>query len=368
MPSRWKTRFLLSASLALSPAAAAVADSLVISSSGGGGGLTINNAKILGVDGDNLVFQTSGGNKTGRPFEQIAKITVDGEPALNDAEAAFEAGDMDKAADAYTKAIRGTGKDWIKDRSAQRLIEAANKTGRFDAAVTGYATLVTRNPALAAANRPALAEGLKPEQLDAAVKEVDTAFGAGRLSGEQQSALLSFQLELHRVRKDAKAAGETAERLLKLSGNNPDDPTAARAMADLKLNMAMVALDERNYDKALAEVEKYKQFFLDPAQQAQALWVIAEAKAAQADAAGKTDKQTLQDLALNYMRVAANFRDVPGAPHVAASLVKAAALLEKMKEPKDATELYDQVARAYAGQPAGLEAKAAADRLRSATK
>jgi tetratricopeptide (TPR) repeat protein len=368
MPAQWKRRLIVAAALALSPAGAAVADSLVVNSSGGGGGLTIGNVKILGVEGDTLAFQTAGGNKTNRPLAQVSKLSVDGEPALNDAETAFDAGDMEKAADAYTRAIRGASKDWIKDRSAQRLIEAANKTGRFDAAVTGYATLVTRNPALAAANRPAVADGLKPQQLDAAVKDVDAALATPRLSTEQQSALLGYQLELHRARKDGRAAGEVAERLLKLNADNPNDPLAARALADLKLNLARVALDEKNYDKALAEVEANKQFFNDPAQQAQALWVIAESKAAQAEAAGKSDKQTLQDLALNYMRVAANFRDAPAAPHVAEALVKAAALLEKMKEPKEAASLYEQVARAYAGQPAGLEAKAAADRLRTATK
>ncbi len=370
MPSPWKHRLIVSAVAAalLSPAAAAVADSLVVNSGGGGGGLTISNVRILGFDGDNLLFQTAGGNKTGRPFAQVVKLNVDGEPALNDAEAAFDAGDMDKAADAYAKAIRGTGKDWVKDRAAQRLIDAANKTGRFDAQVTGYATLVTRNPALAAANKPAVPPAVMPPQLDAAVKEVDDALATPRLSRDQQSALLSFQLELHRARKDPKAAGEVAERLLKLNADNPDDPLAAKALADLKLNMAVVALDEKSYDKALTEIEKNKQFFSDPAQQAQALWVIAEAKAAQAEAAGKTDKPTLQDLALNYMRVAANFRDTPGAPHVAESLVKAAALLEKMKETTDAAALYDQVARAYPTQPAGADAKAAAERLRSATK
>jgi TolA-binding protein len=345
--------------LALSAVPAAWADSLVVKSTAEGKGITYNKVKVLGIEGESLMYRTSSGNDASRPLSQVSQITLDDEPAFNDAEVAYLAGDFSKAADGYQKTVRATSKEWLKDRSAQRLVEAAGKAGRFDAAVTGYVTLVARSPELATASKPAIPEG-KSTFLDTAVKEVEAAMNDGKLKDEQKVLLLSFALELHRARGDNKAAGETAERLLKLSANDASNPAAAAALADLKINLAMLALDEKNYAKALTEIEQNRAIFTEPSQQVEALYIIARAKDGQA--AGKADEKTLKDLSLAYMRVVAHGKDV-GSVRVPESLAKTAGFLEQLKQPAQARELYQQVATAYPKSPVAAEAKAAVERL-----
>jgi len=337
-----------------------LADTLVISSTGQGAGIPNNNVKVLGIDGDEIKFRTSNGNETSRPLSQVTQITLDDEPAFNAAEEAYLAGDFSKAADGYSKTFKATSKEWLKDRSAQRLVEAAGKAGRFDAAVTGFVALVARSPDLAAASKPQLPDG-KSSFLDSAVKEVETGLNDSKLKNEQRILLLSFLLELQRGRGDNKAAGEAAERLLKLSAGDASNPAAAAALADLKINLAALALDEKNYAKALTEIEQNRAIFNESAQQVEALYIIARAQEGQA--AGKADEKTLKDLGLAYMRVAALGKEVPGAPRVAESLAKTASILEQLKEPAQARDLYQQVASAYPTTPAGAEAKAAVERM-----
>lgn len=346
--------------LALSAATAAWADTLVISSSGQGKGIPNNNVKILGIEGDQIKFRTANGNDTSRPLSQVTQITLDDEPAFNEAEVAYLAGDFAKAAEGYQKTVRATSKEWLKDRSAQRLVESAGKTGRFDAAVTGFVALVARSPELAVASKPIIPPG-KSTFLDSAVKEVEGALNDSKLKDDQKVILLSFELELHRARQDNKAAGETAERLLKLSAGDASNPAAAAALADLKINLAHLALDEKNYAKALAEIEQNRAIFTEPSQQVEALYCLAQAKEGQAG--GKGDEKTLKDLALAYMRVVALGKEQSGAPRVAESLVRTAALLEQLKNPAQARDLYQSVATAYPNSSVAADAKAAVDRL-----
>lgn len=337
------------------------ADAFVASSSAEGKGVPYNNVKIMGIDGGNLAFRTAAGQDSTRPLAQVSQLTIDGETAFNDAEAAYVADDFAKAAEGYQKTVRATSKDWIKDRSAQRLVESAGKAGKFDAAVTGYVALVSRSPELAATSKPQLPEG-KSTFLDSAAKEVDAASNDGKLKPEQRAMLLSFLLELHRARGDNAAAGAAAERLLKVAGNDANNPAAAAALADMKLNLAKLALDGKNYQKAASDIEQNRAIFNDPAQQAQALFVLAEARAGLA--AGKTDEETLKGIALAYMRVVTFGKDQPSsAANVALSLSKTAAVLEQLKQPKQARDLYQQVATAYPNSPVAADAKAAAERL-----
>jgi TolA-binding protein len=341
-------------------AGTARADSFTASTSGEGRGISYDRVKILDIKGGELLFRTANGQDSSRPLAQVGQITVEGEQAFNDAEVAYLAGDFAKAADGYQRTVRATTKDFLKDRAAQRLVDAAGKTGRFDAAVTGYIALVGRSPELAATSKPALPAG-KSTFLDSAVKEVEAAANDGKLKDPQKVMLLSFALELHRARGDNKAAGEAAERLLKLSAADASNPAAAAALADLKINLANLALDEKNYQKAMNEIEQNRAIFNDPAQQASALYALAEAKAGLAG--DQTDERALKDLALAYMRVVAFSKDQPNNPAVPQSLAKTAAILEKLKQPAQARDLYQQVATAYPASPVAGDAMAAVQRL-----
>jgi TolA-binding protein len=60
------------------------------------------------------------------------------------------------------------------------------------------------------------------------------------------------------------------------------------------------------------------------------------------------------------MRVVANF---PSSPRASESLLKTAAIMEKLNDTKTALTLYQQVARDYDGQPVGADAKKSVTRL-----
>jgi TolA-binding protein len=341
-------------------AGSARGDSFVASSTGEGSGVPYTKVKVTGIKGDLLQYRTATGNDSTKSLSQVIQITLDDEPAFNEAEAAFVAEDFAKAADSYQRTVKLTTRDWVKDRAAQRLVVAAGKAGQFEAAVTGYVVLVARSPELAVNNKPTITKS-DTKALGPAIKEVESAEKDPSLKNNQRVMLLSFLLELHRAAGDTKAAGDVAEQLLRLNAGDPSNPAAAMALADLKINLAHLAIDEKQYAKALETIDQNRGLFNDPSQQAQALYCIAQAKMGLA--ADSTDEKTLNDVALSFMRVVTVAKGLPGAPHVAESLMQTATLLERLKHPAEALDLYEQVAKTYPDSPTAKPAQAAADRL-----
>lgn len=331
------------------------------------GGLQIKDTKVLRVEQGNLVFTTAG-REASRELSRVTRLQIDGENAFNAAEEAFASGNWDQAADGYQRTVRSTNKDWLKEYSTLKLLEAANKSGRFDAAVTAYVNLLLRDPASAGKSRPALPDE-KSTYLDTAVSEVNDALKQTRLSDEQRMALLSFLIDLHNARNDARAAEQAAEKLDEILAKNPNDPNAGRALARRKLQSASQALQAGNFPKAAADIEQNKPLFTEPQQQAEALWILAEAKFNQADKgnAGNADNATaLKDAALAYMRIVAHFKGEPGRPRVGDALLRTAEIHERLNELPTATALYQQVAAEFNDDPAGTKAKQALDRLKTA--
>jgi len=351
-----------SAIAALIAVAGAVRADTVFVSSGGGNPVPFDEVKIVKIEAGKLVFRTATGNETSRELEQVARMTIDDEPSFNTAEEAYAAGEWDKATDAYQKTIKSTNKPWLADFCSLRLVDSASKSGRFDAAVAGYIAAVMKDPAMADAKKPAMPDA-KSTYLDTAVQDLNRALTDARIQNVQRQALLSFLLEIHRARGDAKATTDTMEKLLKISADAGNDPLAGRALADLKLGLAHVALDEKNYAKAMETIESSRAVFVEPDQQADALYCVAEGKYGMA--AAKNDEPSLKDAALAYMRVVAHFKDQPGAPLVAESLVKTAAILEQLKQTSDARSIYEQVTVQYPDSPMAQQARQGIERIDS---
>lgn len=328
---------------------------------------TISNVTVKGVEGEELVFVSQSGNDARRPLANVFKLEIKGETALNEAEAAFAEGKPERyaaAAEAYNRALRLATKDWIRDRASLRLVDVAGKTNRFDAAAAGYISLVTRNPALAATVKPALPEDKTSKSLTDAVAEIDKALNDAKLAQDRRVTLLQFALEIHQARGDKKAAGETVEQIIKLGALNLDDPAAAKQLADFRVAVAQLSLDNKEYAKAQAAIEQNRAVFTEPHQQVEALYILAESQYQQALAAKKTDKTTWQDIAITYMRVVANFKD---SPRAAEALARTAACYEQMQDPKGAAVVYQQVIRDFASTPSAKTAQASIERLKSAT-
>ena len=338
------------------------ADTIWVSS--GGSPLPIEDVKIARVVGDRIFFMTAQGTETSRELGQVSRMKIDDEPVFTAAEDAFAAGDFDKATDGYQKAMKGSAKEWLKDWATLRLIESANKAGRFDAAASGYIALVQKDPNLAARQKPQMPDA-GSTYLETAAEDANKALQNSRLSEQQQLALLNFLLEIHRTRNDTAAAGQVAEQMAKLGGGagaGGEAQAPVGAVADMKLGLAKVALDNKEYDKALKEIEDNRAIFTDPKQQADALYVIAEAK--NGLLGSSDDPEALKDVALAYMRVVAHFKDQPNAPHVAESLFKTAQVMERLKDERSAVALYQQLANEYAESPLATKAKEQVERLR----
>jgi len=317
-------------------------------------------AKIVRVENKMLVFLV-GGNETRRDLDRIARIAVDDEVALTQAEEAMALEKFDEAVDAYQKAARSSTKPWVRDWAAGRLVVASSRSGRFDAAASAYIALVLKDPATAAARKPKLP--VKGSTfLDTAVAQVTTALATPRLTDAQTTALLTFLVELHVARQDDAAASAATEKLDEFLARDPNNPAAARANARRKLQAAARLLAEKKYAPALAAVDAHRAAFTETDQQAEAMFLIAEARSGMADS---TDRKALADAALAYMRVVAHFKDVPDSPRVADSLARAAAICEAMGDPAAATQLYSDVVKNHPNnEDAAAIAQRALDRLK----
>jgi TolA-binding protein len=124
--------------------------------------------------------------------------------------------------------------------------------------------------------------------------------------------------------------------------------------------LAFLALDQKQYEQALKEIEGASGVFNDPDQQTEALYCVAEARAALA----KEDPAALKDAALAYMRVVARAKTARvGSARVPDALLKTAAIQERLGAAKEALLLYQQVADEFKGTDAANRAAEAADRL-----
>ena len=341
-------------------AGAARADSLWVSSAkpteARTNALEIAKVKITRIDDSTATFANPAGRESSRDASQVVRIAIDDEPTLNAGEEAFIAGTWDVATDNYLKTIKSTQRDWLKDWVARRLLTAAEKAKRFDAAATAYVTAIlggAKPPA-----KPAMPDA-KSTYLATAVKEVEAALQNPKLSADQRQALLSFLLDLHRTRNDQKGMADVMQQLQKAGALAANDPAAAGALARMKLDVATVAIEAKQYKKALDEINANRTIFVNPADQAQALFLLAQA---QEGLAGE-DATALADAALAYMRVVAHCKDAAGKPHVVESMMKTASILERTKNAKAALELYQQVAAQYGDDPAAAQAKEHAQRL-----
>ena len=86
--------------------------------------------KVLRIADGQVVYSAASGENR-KPLEQVVRMQVDDEPALNAAEQALFAEKWDEAVDAYTKAARATNKPWLKDWATIRLLAASQKSNRL---------------------------------------------------------------------------------------------------------------------------------------------------------------------------------------------------------------------------------------------
>ncbi|MBV8780941.1 MAG: hypothetical protein JO353_06040, partial [Phycisphaerae bacterium] len=323
-------------------------------------GLTLDGVVIQGISNGQLQFQSSGGNSTSRDLSRVLRIHVEGETGLNAAEDAFVEGKFADAIDGYLKASRSSTHPWIQQYATGRLMESAAKTNRFDAAVTAYIQLLQFDPTIAAKNRPKIPESTST-YIDTAITQINQSLSGSNLQDSQRITLLQFQVDLYNAKKDARGADQAAAQLDEVLAKDPSNPLAAAAMVRRKLQVAGQAIDAKKYQAALDTIDSVRTKIVDPIQQADAMFFIAQAREGLAGA--NPDQSALEDVALAYMRVVANFKDVAGQPHAAASLLKTAQIEEQLHETDAAAKLYQQIAEQFSNDPAARPPRKISRRL-----
>ena len=248
--------------------------------------VTVNNlpypdVKINAVKGEEIFFITSTGTEVHKPIAHVSKINIADEPALNTAEEAYLRKDWDKAATGYEKTVRTTNKAWLRDWCSVRLLESANKAGRFDAAVKAYIALAEKAP-----------DSAKPIQLNMpkagstyindAIKDLNTAIARSK-NEETKRLLLKLVVDLNALKGDNAAGDKALQDLANAQvAADPNSPEALKAQVMLKLKTMRVALAAKEYDKVISTIEKEAATIVEPADQAEALLMYADAKAGKA--------------------------------------------------------------------------------------
>lgn len=340
--------------LALLVLAPAAMGDVIWAGTGEGRGLR-QEVDIIGVEGDDLAFYING-NRGTAPLERIQQIEIEGQTAFNEAEQAYSAGDWEKAVDGYTQTARRNPADWVRQRSAVRLIRAAQLAGRFDAAVVGFVQLTLLDPSSAVGEEPDPRNAPGPVEIAAAVREVEAAT-SGRLDARQEKLLLTFLLNLQTASGNDAAAGVTVQRLGALLGDDPGDEP--EVFAQVVLGRARLALSKRDPLSALGLIHANSALFTEPRQQSQALMLLARAAEMQA----RDDRERLLDAALAYMRVVAHFGKSATADDVPEALLKVAQIHEQLGERDAAIRLYRDLVSTWGDTPHAAEGRNRLDSL-----
>ncbi len=328
-------------------------------------GIMYPEVKITKIEGNELFFDSPRGEEHKTIGPKLI-ISVDGEPGLTDAEKLWVAGKLPDAVDGYSKVMDSSSRPWAREWAARRLLDSAEKANRFDAAVNAWVVLVQKNSAVAEQKTPTIPAATST-YITTAIAKVKSA--AGSATDSQKTMLLNFLLKLQTTAKDDAGASETAKLLQSVTmspvGNSgASGNVAITQQARTSLNLASLELEKKNYKGALDGVQQNRQLYVDPAMQADALWIIAEAHNGMSGESKNAPE--LENAALDYMRLVAFFPDNAHAP---SALLKSAALEERVgdKETRDqAVLLYQQVATQYKDRPEGQRAKEAVDRLKAA--
>jgi tetratricopeptide (TPR) repeat protein len=322
-----------------------------------------SDVKVTNIFEGRIVFTTPTGNSVDKELASVVAMTIDDEPQFNQAQQDYAANRLNQAIDEFNQTIQNTDKPWLKAYCQPMLTDAANKSGRFDLAVQGFIYLVLNQPAAAAGIHLTVPSAGSP-YLDGAAKSLSDASNATGISPQQQAALLSLLLDVDRTRNDTAGIDDVASRLTKIAGD-AGNPTADLALADAKITEARDAVFRKDFDQAAAIVTGNGNLFVDVRHQADALFILAAAREGQAQS--KDNPGDWQDAAIAFMRVAADFKDAPGAPHVANSLLNTARILEAhLNQPAKALRIYQSVQTEFPQTTAAEEAASQIARLQAA--
>lgn len=353
-----KRAVLFVGALLLVSAGGVLADSIYV------GTLARNDVKVLAYRNGVIEFTIQGRSVDPVPADRVSRLELDDEPVFTKADRAFAEGDYAAAADGYAASLKSSTKPWLSAWILPRLLRSADAAGKLDLATGAFIQLAESDLKTAMELRPTIREAPDQAQLASAVSQLKRASGGNVGSPARRQAILSMLLDVTRAQGDLAGASAVADELLKAAPSDLADPAVARLVADIHLNIARLAIDQKDYAKALNQIESNRQLFADPRQQAVALYDIAMLR----DLISKDESpDALKDRALDYMRAVAVARQTPDKANVPQSLFRVAQIQEKLGDRKTASALYGEVAAEYKGTPVAANAAKEQQRLKEKT-
>src|SRR5688500_9900760 len=198
---RWRlSRSVVTAALTVGLCPVLVlADDVYVKSGAKGAELPLKNITIKQVKDGKLYFNINQ-RESNRDIEDVSRLELTGEAAFNAAARAFsEAGNLEgersrakyaEAVTGYQTTLGSTNKPWLKEFVAARLVVAAPRSGRFDAAVSSWVAMVEKDPASALKAKPSL-EAVDPKStyLAQSVKALQAALAAADKPEEKRAYL-----------------------------------------------------------------------------------------------------------------------------------------------------------------------------------
>lgn len=336
-------------------AGVAAADSIYV------GSLERKDVKIQNYRNGVVEF-TIGGRRVDPVAEsKIARLVLDDDAEFSKADQAFAEGRWTAALDGYQGTLKATNRPWLKDWILPRALQAADRAGRVDVAVSLYLALLPKDPSTASRLRPAIPAGAAPAEMTSAAAELTKASTSATLTPAAQQAVLCLLMDVNRAQGATDAANKVAEQLLRIIPADTRDPAQARVIADVYVGVANLALGQKDYAKAASVIQSHRQAFTEPAQQAEALYVLARVADGQAAAA---DKDAMKDVAIAYLRAAAAGRGTAGKRNVPECLMRAAEIEEQLGDTRSALALYAEVVSEYKDSPVSAKAAAGQQRLK----
>jgi TolA-binding protein len=342
-------------------ASAALADDVYLRSGKEAKELGLKNVTFRSVKNGDLYY-TINTIESHRPIGEISRLELTGDTQFNAADKAFsdavvtkdEAAAKAKYSDAvtgYTATLNSTNKAWLKDYIGRRMQIAAPRSGRFDAALSAWKSMVEKDPVAALKAKPSV-EGIDPKSqyLTNAAKDLLASANAAS-KPEVRKAYLDLLGDVQTAMGDTEGAIKTAEMRVSLGGT-PEE------INDLTLKQAQNDYANKRYDQAEARLDKLNMSLLPEATRAEASYMLAECHGAKLAPTAPADQW--KDLAIDYMKVVAGF---PRSPEAGPALLKVAQIHETLKDPETALKIYQQVAREHANTPAGATAQESVQRL-----
>ncbi len=320
---------------------------------------------IQGEQAGQLVFQTRAGATVSKTLDQVLRVHIQDNEALDKAEQMLERRDYDRALPALEEVSKAATAKWLRAYAQARLVVCYGAKGRMADTVRAWIEVLKVWPTYGASLLPK-----KPARLDAtAVREVmvliDEAVQAGNLSESAIKSLGRLRASLSDGRPPTTAAGTRPERAASApkdrppedsgtappSSKEPDEPGEDEQgdMPKLSVSAAVTkATDlaqEQKYDEALSIINQAigstpkndRKIYLPRLLTLKASTYMAKAEAAETAERGDEARQDCLHAGLAAMHVVAFYQDSPA---VVEAIFLAARCHEKIGRRDQAASLY----------------------------